>query len=190
MKKVFIGGSRRVSRLNSDVTLRLDRIIEKGLPVLIGDANGADKAVQHYLRSRRYDHVEVFCVEGSCRNNVANWPVRHVPAPNSRKDFSYYEAKDKVMADEASVGFMIWDGKSLGTLMNAFRLLSQRKTVVIYATQGKEFFELRGEADWERFATRFGKELRRRIGTRIGSDGWRSSVANQVNLFSNSKQPA
>lgn len=190
MKKVFIGGSRRVSRLNSDVTLRLDRIIEKGLPVLVGDANGADKAVQQYLRNRRYDHVEVFCVEGSCRNNVANWPVRHVPAPNNRKDFSYYEAKDKVMADEASVGFMIWDGKSLGTLMNAFRLLCQRKTVVIYATRGKEFFELKGEADWERFATHLGKELRRRIEARVGLDSRRFPMSNQVGLFSNSKQPA
>ena len=78
MNSVFIGGSRRVSNLNPEVRKRLDRIIANRLPVLIGDANGADKAVQHYLKSRHYDQVEVFCVEGSCRNNAGNWPLRKV----------------------------------------------------------------------------------------------------------------
>jgi hypothetical protein len=43
--KVFIAGSRWLSRLSADVRSRLDTIIEKGFTILIGDANGADKAV-------------------------------------------------------------------------------------------------------------------------------------------------
>jgi predicted Rossmann fold nucleotide-binding protein DprA/Smf involved in DNA uptake len=47
MTKVFIGGSRAVSRLSEPVLARLDRrTIAKGLSVVIGGANGADKAVQ------------------------------------------------------------------------------------------------------------------------------------------------
>ena len=46
MTKVFIGGSRRVTRLNADVQRRIDKIIEQGFPILVGDANGADKAIQ------------------------------------------------------------------------------------------------------------------------------------------------
>jgi hypothetical protein len=46
---VFIGGSRHITRLEAVGRRRLDRIVEKGLPVVIGDANGADKAVQRYL---------------------------------------------------------------------------------------------------------------------------------------------
>ena len=46
MTAVFIGGSRRISRINVDVRARLDRIVENRLPILIGDANGADKAVR------------------------------------------------------------------------------------------------------------------------------------------------
>ena len=69
--KVFIGGSRRVSRLDAPVRVRLDKIVEKGLPVIIGDANGADKAVQQYLFSKHYDKVEVFLlrrgVQEQCR---------------------------------------------------------------------------------------------------------------------------
>src|SRR4030043_1232179 len=167
MNSVFIGGSRRVSNLSPQIRKRIDRIIANRLPVLIGDANGADKAVQHYLKSRHYDQVEVFCVEGSCRNNAGNWPLRKVLAPSHRKDFSFYEAKDKVMAEEASLGFMIWDGKSFGTLMNVFRLVSQNKRVVVYAVPLKEFFTLRNEIEWEGFLARFGNDLRRRIDGRI-----------------------
>ena len=64
MIKVFIGGSRRVSRLDAQVKARLDEIIRKQLPVIIGDANGADKAVQDYFHQHAYEHVEVFCTEG------------------------------------------------------------------------------------------------------------------------------
>jgi hypothetical protein len=184
MIKVFIGGSRRVSRLNPEVRQRIDRIIEKRLPVLIGDANGADRAVQHYLRSRQYDHVEVFCAEGVCRNNVGNWPSRPIPVPNGKKDFSYYEAKDKVMANESSVGLMIWDGKSVGTLMNVLRLISQQKKVVVYVVPMNEFTNLGNKADWNKFLTRFGNDLRSRIAERSANDKAGPPLSTKVNLLS------
>ena len=71
MKKVFIGGSRRISRLDDDVTRRIDRMIERELSILIGDACGADKAVQTYLSEWQYLNVTVFCTGVQCRNNVA-----------------------------------------------------------------------------------------------------------------------
>ena len=163
MTIVFIGGSRRVSRLNANVRRRIDRIVEKRLGVLIGDANGVDKAVQKYLEGRGYDKVEVFCVGGECRNNIGSWPLRPVPAYRRKKDFEYYSAKDRIMADEASVGLMIWDGKSVGTLLNVRRLISQRKKVVVYAVPAHEFSELRNEADWEAFVSRWSNDLRRRV---------------------------
>ena len=147
MMKVFIGGSRKISHLDDEMKKRIDRIIENCYPILIGDANGADKAVQQSLKSRQYDLVEIFCIGGCCRNNVGNWPVGAIPAPNGKKDFRYYEAKDKVMAEEASIGLMIWDGKSLGTLMNVFRLISQQKKVVMYVAHKKEFSNLKTNAD-------------------------------------------
>ena len=184
MIKVFIGGSRRVYRLDPEVRRRIDRIIEKRLPVLIGDANGADRAVQHYLRSRQYDHVEVFCAEGVCRNNVGNWPLRSIPAPNGKKDFNYYEAKDKVMANESSVGLMIWDGKSVGTLMNVLRLISQQKKVVVYVVPMNEFTNVGNKADWDNFLTRFGNDLRSRIAERSANDKTRPPISTRVNLLS------
>lgn len=86
MKKVFIGGSRRVTRLSTEVRKRLHQIIDRQLPVLIGDANGADKAVQQYLQNRGYGSVEVFCVGENCRNNLGHWKIRAiVPPPEGRE---------------------------------------------------------------------------------------------------------
>ena len=163
MMKVFIGGSRYVSRLSADVRRRLDNIVEKRLPVLVGDANGADEAVQRQLQSKHYDLVEVFCAGGECRNNLGGWPVRTVPVNGKRKDFSFYASKDRAMADEASCGLMIWDGKSVGTLMNVLRLVRQRKPVVVYTDPSKQFSDLKSEADWEAFVSRCATGLRQRI---------------------------
>ena len=62
--KIFVGGSRRLSRLSKDVMRRLDRAMDKGLTILVGDANGADKALQRYLASNRYNKVIVYCMVG------------------------------------------------------------------------------------------------------------------------------
>lgn len=160
MIKVFIGGSRKVTHLSPEVRKRLDRIIKKGHPVLIGDANGADKAVQEYFKEHNYNRIEVFCMEGVCRNNLGDWPTRSISARSSKKDFNYYSSKDKIMADEASIGFMIWDGKSMGTLTNVFRIISQNKKVVIYTVPLKKFSNLKNKEDLDVFLSSSGNDLR------------------------------
>jgi hypothetical protein len=189
MIKVFIGGSRKVSRLSAEVRQRLDRIISKGLPVLIGDANGVDKAVQQYFQERNYNQVEVFCMEGVCRNNLGGWPTRSISTLNSKRDFSYYSTKDKVMADEASVGFMIWDGKSIGTLANVFRLISQNKKVVLYTVTSKQFLNLKDKADWDVFLSPAGNELRKKVERYAFIEGGQHQKPIQLNLFSTDRLP-
>ena len=129
---MFVGGSRRITRLDAEVRQRLDRIVDKRLPVVIGDANGADKAVQRYLSERKFEAVEVFAADESPRNNVGGWSVRVIRPGHARKDFDYYASKDRAMAVAATVGLMLWDGQSRGTLMNVLRLADQRKPVVVY----------------------------------------------------------
>jgi hypothetical protein len=62
---VFLSGSRKISRLNDEIRLRLKTIISKEFEVVVGDANGADKALQSYLADINYEHVTVFCA-GDC----------------------------------------------------------------------------------------------------------------------------
>ncbi len=161
--KVFVAGSRSVSRLNADVRRRLDNIIDNRLSVVVGDANGVDKAVQSYLHSRHHDLVEVFCAGDECRNNVGGWLVRRVPVPGRRRDFGFYAVKDQAMADAATYGFMIWDGKSVGTLMNVERLVRQGKTIVVYEVPAKRFTDVRSETDWAALVSLCSSGLRRRV---------------------------
>ncbi len=163
MTKVFIGGSRRASRLNAHVHKRLDNIMARGFPIIIGDANGADKAVQQYLHSKLYRNVEVFCSGENCRNNVGDWRTRHIPVETDKGGAQFYSAKDRIMAQEATVGLMMWDGRSVGTLLNLFRLLNLQKKAVIYTVSEKKFREFRRPIEWKNFLESQDAGLRRKI---------------------------
>jgi len=163
MTTVFVGGSRHASRLSAPVRLRIDKIIDKGFPILIGDANGADKAVQQYLRTRHYTNVEVFCSAGICRNNVGEWRIRSIPADARSRTAQFYSAKDRAMAEEATVGLMIWDGESVGTLLNVLRLLSLEKKAVIYLAKERRFLELRNRTEWDQFIQSRDAHLRQKV---------------------------
>jgi hypothetical protein len=143
---VFIGGSRAVSRLNAIIRERLDDLVTRGCTIFIGDANGADKAVQVYLAERHYTKVVVFCVD-ECRNNIGSWPTRKIAAPNNRRDFSYYAAKDIVMSQEAQCGVMLWDAKSKGTLQNMLNLVGAGKRTLVYFAPTQDFHVLANEGD-------------------------------------------
>jgi len=140
---VFIGGSRKLSRLSTDVRRRIDNIIDSAFAILLGDANGADKAVQNYLLARNYQRVTVFCMTGKCRNNLGRWPVRAVDAPKEARGFGLYTLKDRAMADAATHGLMIWDGTSKGTLNNIVTMVQQQKPVVVYFGPMRGFVTIR-----------------------------------------------
>ncbi len=151
--KIFIGGSRAFSRLNAIIRDRLDDVMKKGCTVLIGDANGGDKAVQQYFADRHYSAVIVYCME-SCRNNVGDWPTRSIEPPSGSTGFSYYSAKDLVMSQEAGCGLMLWDGKSKGTLQNMLRLIGARKPTLVYFAPTKDFHRLVNEVDLQALLAR------------------------------------
>lgn len=143
---VFIGGSRAVSKLNPAIRERLDDLMNRRCTILIGDANGADKAVQEYLAARHYSKVLVFCMQ-NCRNNFGDWQTHNVVPPPGSSGFTYYSAKDHVMAQQAGCGFMLWDGKSKGTLQNILNLLGANKRTLVYFTPTAEFHVLANESD-------------------------------------------
>jgi len=144
---VFVAGSRQISRLPAEVKTRLDTMVEKGFQILVGDANGADKAVQRYLADKSYPNVLVHCMKDHCRNNVGNWPTREVVAPRGAKGFDYYCIKDRAMADAAEYGLMLWDGKSKGTINNVVNLFRDRKPVVVYVASTKKFLTVKSFDD-------------------------------------------
>ena len=176
MSTVFIGGSRRLGRLNSIIRARLENIVKRGLRVVIGDANGGDRAVQTFLTDKGHEEVVVYCMEAGCRNNVGRWPVRTVKAAGER-GFDYYSLKDAEMARVADCGFMIWDAKSKGTFVNMQRLVELGKPVVVYFLPHRKCRTVRTKADLADLVNNCAPEDRQRL------SGLLNEGSEQVTLF-------
>lgn len=153
MTSVFIGGSRAISKLNAALRERLDHFMQRRCTIVIGDANGADKAVQQYLASCGYQLVVVYCMD-RCRNNAGGWTINRIHGPAGPRDFAYYSVKDKAMADDAKCGLMLWDGESKGTLNNIQTLLEAGKKTLVYFSPEKAFHRLVTTDDLKQLVSR------------------------------------
>ena len=151
---VFLSGSRKISRLNDEIRLRLKTITSKEFNVVVGDANGADKALQSYLAENRYDHVTVFCAGDVCRNNVGGWEQRNIGVDPNLKGRDFYAEKDKAMAASADYGFVLWDGKSAGSINNVLEMMTNGKPVVVYFSPDKTFHALKEANDVKKLMQR------------------------------------
>ncbi len=147
MSNVFFGGSRNLGRLNPAIRTRLRNLITNKHTVLIGDANGVDKAVQSFFAEEGYSNVVVYCMDGECRNNIGNWQIKAIDSNGKRKDFAYYTMKDAQMSLDADYGFMIWDGESKGTLNNILNLVQQGKSALVYRSPSREFIQTKTISD-------------------------------------------
>ena len=182
MNTVFISGSRRVSRLPTEAKHWLNNMVEKGFAVLVGDANGADKAVQKHLADAHYDRVTVYCSGDSCRNNIGQWNIRSISAHGGEKNFQFYAAKDREMAREAEFGLMIWDGKSPGTILNVLRLVRVSKKAVLINVPRKWVLTFKSEDDWDAFLLQCPADLCRDLKKRALPNEWFPSFPEQANL--------
>lgn len=148
MTTVFLSGSRRLSRINEDIRRRLVNMIDNGHNIVIGDANGADKAMQTYLAKSGYENVTVFCAGEVCRNNLGGWSRRNILVDSQLKGREFYAQKDKEMAQFSDFGFVLWDGQSAGSVANILELLKMGKSVVVYYGPEKRFHNLRAVDDF------------------------------------------
>jgi hypothetical protein len=144
---VFVSGSRSIMHLDAQVTQRLANIMALSLRIVIGDAPGADTAVQRHLAAAGYRNVAVFCAGARCRNNCGEWPVTHIAADPSVTGRAFYTVKDKAMAREADYGFVLWDGASAGSLASIRTLLAGRRPVLVWLAPERRFLTLRQPAD-------------------------------------------
>ncbi len=150
MTKIFISGSITIIKIDEQIKTRLDNIIQQNHNILIGDANGADKAVQIYLAEKKYSKVNVYCSGNTCRNNIGNWQVINVEVPSKVKGRKFYMAKDKQMAIDSDYGFMLWDGKSAGTINNLLNLITSNKIGLIYLFSEKTFNTIKNLISFEK----------------------------------------
>jgi adenine-specific DNA-methyltransferase len=137
---------------------------------VVGDATGADKAVQKYLLNRSYKKVSVFCSGDSCRNNLGNWEPQFVKPSKARTGFQFYAAKDREMALAADFGLMIWDGESPGTVLNVLRLVHAGKKAVLFNAPEEKTLSFKAPTDWETFISHCSLELLESLRNRASAE--------------------
>ena len=142
MKTVFLSGSRNTNQLDELVRSRIKEWLHQRTNFIVGDANGADKVMQGYLADENYRNVIVFCSGSVCRNNVGDWDVQEVSVDPNLKGRAFYTQKDKEMASIADSGFVLWDGKSIGSINNAHELLKNGKNIVVYLSPKQKFIDV------------------------------------------------
>lgn len=167
MKTVFVSGSRNIKKLNELVRNRINNMMSNGFRVVVGDANGADKATQKILAEAHYSNVVVFCSGASCRNNLGDWRMKNVFVDSKFRGREFYTQKDKEMAAEADYGFVIWDGKSAGSINNVLELVGREKSVVVYFSPEKKFYKVSRLDDAKRLLGRCDEDAIAKIGKKI-----------------------
>jgi probable addiction module antidote protein len=172
MNTVFVGGSRHLSSLPLPIKERLNNIVSSGHKVIVGDANGADKAVQKFLLDAAYEKVIVFCSGAKYRNNLGRWPARPIETPKNAKGFQFYAIKDRQMAQEADFGLMIWDGESPGTVLNVLRLIRAGKIAVMFEAPKSRFITFKTASDWNRFVVELPVALVADLKARATPEEW------------------
>lgn len=183
MTRVFIAGSRNISRLNDKIRNRVDNILGKEFMVLVGDATGADKAIQKHLQEKQYNNVNVYCSGKVCRNNVGNWKTENIPVADNLNGLKFYMVKDRKMAEDSDYGFMLWDGKSAGTLSNAFELLKMEKSVLVYFAPENEFYTIANLDDINALIKKCNKDSIDKINKKI-------NINKSIKQLSEQMQPA
>ncbi len=142
MTTVFLSGSRSINRINDKIRGHIRNIVDSKFLVVLGDANGADKVLQKYLADLQYKNVMVYCSGKNYRNNIGEWKVQYVSVDPKLKGREFYAEKDRKMADIADHGFVLWDGKSSGSIANLIELLKRNKKSLIYFSPEKQFYSV------------------------------------------------
>lgn len=139
MPTIFAGGSLNIKHLHPLFLERLRNVISSNMNVVVGDADGADKAIQEFLHEMGAVSVMIYCSGPNPRNNVGDWPTRVVSSEAEPGTRAFFTAKDLEMAKVADYGLMVWDGKSTGTLSNTIELLKRGKKSVVFVNRDRAF---------------------------------------------------
>ena len=126
-KKVFVSGSKSISKLTDEMLAALDKIIQDGDTILVGDCYGADLAVQKYLLKKDYTNVIVYCSGEQPRHQLIGTVHSCAKEAAGLKGRAFQYVKDEAMSKDCDEAYGFWDGKSLGTQENTKRVQREGK---------------------------------------------------------------
>ena len=164
MTTIFISGSREIPFVPDEARARVDRIIDSGFDIVVGDSErGVDAVILRYLESREYENVSVYTVHDKPRveSILPAWGICTIEpataaktdkAGNVRNRREIETEKDRAMGAIADFGLVIWQSTytnrfgnksvSKGSLRNMHQLLGANKPVVLYKGSSVEFDDM------------------------------------------------
>ena len=125
--KIFISGSKSISKLTDEMITVLDKIIQDGDTVLVGDCYGVDLAVQNYLLQKGYTDVVIYCSGEKPRHHLVGTVHSCAKEAAGLKGRTFQYVKDEAMCRDCDEAYGFWDGRSLGTSENAKRVQREGK---------------------------------------------------------------
>lgn len=171
MTTVFIAGSIKIKNLHESFVERISKIVSDQLNVIVGDANGADTAIQMELDRQSADNVMIYCTNEYPRNNVGSWNFRQVHTLAHTGTRAFFTAKDIEMANVADFGLMLWDKASTGTLSNVFELIKNKKKCVVFLNKEQRFINVRNSNDINTLISTMSDPALRQAERKIGVRG-------------------
>ena len=131
--KIFISGSKSISKLSELAKAFIDQFIENGDEILIGDCYGVDAVVQKYLEAKEFNNTTIYCSGITPRNNFVSAAKIHscTEAAKGLTGSEFQYVKDIQMANDCDQALMIWDGISKGTAENLKRIKEMAKPFVV-----------------------------------------------------------
>jgi len=139
--KVFISGSISIKELPQEVKNSINKIIEKNLEILVGDAKGIDTLVQNYCLLLNYYNVTIYSISTFPRYKASdNFKIKYIEVPSSiKRERERQQEKDKAMTLDSEFTFAVWNSKSKGSYANILRGLDNHKKIKVYLLDKNSF---------------------------------------------------
>lgn len=157
--KVFISGSKETVRyyrvrMPYPIREKLDEFMEDDTEIIIGDCMGIDADVQRYLNDNGYRNVTVYVAGRNrpARNNEGKWEEKHFDA-SYFNGYSMRVEKDIHLAEDADVGFAVWNEESKGTFVNLVCLLAQGKPCEVFSLKQQKWLDIKSVSDLEAYVS-------------------------------------
>jgi hypothetical protein len=144
MTTLMLAGSRFIPDLPEAVKVRLLEWIEQEHWLLVGEAPGVDTAFQKFLASQKYGRVGVFTALPAPRLNLGleKWEVRTVDSGLKSRGAAMHTVKDRKMVELADGGLMVWDEKSVGTLVNIIDFVERGRSCHLWTPKDYDLWEI------------------------------------------------
>jgi hypothetical protein len=158
----------KIKNLDKTFLERIASALDTEFDVVVGDADGADAAIQEYLFKRGAKGVTVYCSGSTPRNNLGGWNTKNVFPSAGAGTRAFYTAKDLEMAAAADYGLMMWDSKSTGTLSNVLEMLRRGKKSVVFVKKSKDFVTVKDSESARHLVSRMAETSRAKADQKIG----------------------